>query len=177
MSIHWKDWCWSWDSNTLGIWCEELTCWKCPWCWKRLKAGGEGDNGGWDGWMASPTQRTWVWVNSRSWWWTGRPGVLQSMGLRRVRHWTELYLFFRTLFSRAIAYHIDRFSFFIISQNIPEFAMPTCVLCTGSLSWSLRHLQLINFFFLSPMYNTQFVSSKYSHRIARVVHSDRALQI
>jgi len=61
-------------------------------CWERLKAGGEGDNRGWDGWMASPTQGTWVWVNSGSWWWTGRPGVLQSMGPQRVRHdWaTEL---------------------------------------------------------------------------------------
>ena len=57
-----------------------------PWCWERLKMGGEGDNRGWDGWMASPTQWTWVWVNSRSWWWTGRPGVLQSMELQRVVH-------------------------------------------------------------------------------------------
>ena len=62
------------------------------WCWERLKAGGQGDDRGWDGWMASPTQWTWVWVNSGSWWWTGRPGVLQSMGLQRVGHdWgTEL---------------------------------------------------------------------------------------
>ena len=57
-----------------------------PWCWERLKAGGEGDDRGWDGWMASPAQWRQVWVNSRSWWWTGRPGVLQSMGLQRVRH-------------------------------------------------------------------------------------------
>ena len=58
----------------------------------RLKKGGEGDDRGWDGWMASPTQWTWVWVNSGSWWWTGRPGVLQSMGSQRVGHdWaTEL---------------------------------------------------------------------------------------
>ena len=70
----------------------KLTHWKRPWCWERLKAGGEGDDRGWDGWMASVTQWTWVWVNSRSWWWTGRPGVLQSMGWQRVRHnWaTEL---------------------------------------------------------------------------------------
>ena len=53
---------------------------------EELKAGGEGDDGGWDGWMASPTQRTWVWVNSGSWWWTGRPGMLQSMGWQRVRY-------------------------------------------------------------------------------------------
>ena len=57
-----------------------------------LGAGGEGDDRGWDGWMASPTQWTWVWVNSRRWWWTGRPGVLWFMGSQRVRHdWaTEL---------------------------------------------------------------------------------------
>ena len=66
--------------------------WKRPWCWERLKAGGEGDDRGWDGWVASPTQWTWVWVNSGSWWWTGRPGVLQSIGSQRERHdWaTEL---------------------------------------------------------------------------------------
>ena len=76
----------------LATWCEELTHLKRPWCWERLRAGGEGDDRGWDGWMASPTQWTWVWVDSRSWWWTGRPGVLQSMGSQRVGHdWaTEL---------------------------------------------------------------------------------------
>ena len=57
-----------------------------PWCWERLKAGGEGDDRGRDSWMASPTQWTWVWVSPRSWWWTGKPGTLQSKGLQRVRH-------------------------------------------------------------------------------------------
>ena len=92
LNIHWKYWCWSWSSNTLATWWEELTHWKRPWCWERLKEGGEGDDRGWDGWMASLTQRTWVWVSSSSWWWTGRPCVLQSMGSQRVRHdWvTEL---------------------------------------------------------------------------------------
>ena len=81
-----------WNSNTLATWCEELTHLKRLWCWERLKTGGEGDDRGWDGWMASLIQWTWVWVNSGSWWWTGRPGVLQSMGLQRVgRNWvTEL---------------------------------------------------------------------------------------
>ena len=76
----------------LATWWEELTYLKRPWCWERLKVGGEGDNRGWDGWMASQTQWTWVWVNSGSWWWTRRPGVLQSMGSQRVGHdWaTEL---------------------------------------------------------------------------------------
>ena len=58
--------CWSWNSNTLATWCEELTHWKRPWCWERLRAGGEGDNRGWDGWMASSTRWTWVWVDSGS---------------------------------------------------------------------------------------------------------------
>ena len=74
---------------------EELTHLKRPWCWERLKAGGEGDDRGWNGWMASPTQWTWVWVNSGSWWWTGRLGMLPSLG-RKVSdttewlNWTEL---------------------------------------------------------------------------------------
>ena len=83
--MHWKDWCWSWNSNTLATWCEELTHLRRPWCWERLKAGGEGDDREWDGWMASLTQWTWVWTSSGSWWWTGRSGVLQPWG-RRVRH-------------------------------------------------------------------------------------------
>ena len=88
----WKEWCWSWNSNTLATSCEELTHWKRLWCWEGLGAGGEGGDRGWDGWMASLTRWTWVWVNSGSWWWTGRPGVLRFMGLQRVRHnWaTEL---------------------------------------------------------------------------------------
>ena len=63
-----------------------------PWCYERLKAGGEGDDRGWDGWMASPTPWTWIWVSSGCWWWTGRPGVLRIMGSQRVEHdWvTEL---------------------------------------------------------------------------------------
>ena len=81
-----EGWCWSWNSNILVIWCEELTPWKRPWCWERLKVGGEGDDRGRDGWMASLTQWTWVWVSSGNWWWTGKPGVLQSMGLQRVGH-------------------------------------------------------------------------------------------
>ena len=76
----------------LTTWCEELTHLKRPWCWERLKAGGEGGDSGWDGWMVSPIQWTWVWVGSRSWWWTGRPDVLRFMGSERVGHdWvTEL---------------------------------------------------------------------------------------
>ena len=88
----WKEWCWSWNSSTSATSCEELTHWKRLWCWEGLEAGGEGADRGWDGWMASLTWWTWVWVNSGSWWWTGRPGVLQFMGSQRVGHdWvTEL---------------------------------------------------------------------------------------
>ena len=68
-----------------------VTNWKILWCWEILGAGREGDDRGWDGWMASLTRWTWVWVNSRSWWWTERPGVLRFMGLQRVGHdWSNL---------------------------------------------------------------------------------------
>ena len=67
-------------------WCKELTHLKIPWCWERLRAGGEGVDRGWDGWMVSPTQWTWVWVNSRRKWRTGKLGMLQSMGLHS---WTQ----------------------------------------------------------------------------------------
>ena len=82
-------------AETPVLWPPHAKSWL--WCWEGLEAGGEGDDRGWDGWMASMTRWTWVWVNSRSWWWTGRPGMLQFMGSQRVRHdcvtelnWTEL---------------------------------------------------------------------------------------
>ena len=80
------------NSNTLANSWEELTHWKRPWSWEGLGAGGEGDGKGWDGLMSSPTRWAWVWVNSRSWWWTGRHGMLRFMGSQRVGHdWaTEL---------------------------------------------------------------------------------------
>ena len=77
--------CGSWFMVTLTS-REELTHWKRPWCWEGLGAGGEGDDRGWDGWMASRTRWMWVSVNSGSWWWTGRPGMLRFMGLQRVGH-------------------------------------------------------------------------------------------
>ena len=92
-----KDWFWSWNSVILATWCEEHQV-KTAWYWERLRAEGEGEDRGWDGWTASPTQWTWVWVDSVSWWWTGRPGMLQFMGSQRVGHdwatelnWTELF--------------------------------------------------------------------------------------
>ena len=86
------------DTSTLATSWEELTHWKRLWCWEGLGAGGEGDDRGWDGWMASRAWWTWVWVNSGRWWWTGRPGMLRFMGSQRVGHdwatelnWTEGY--------------------------------------------------------------------------------------
>ena len=87
--------CGGWGA--LATSCEELTHWKRLWCWEGLGAGGERDDRGWDGWMASLTRWTWVWGNPGSWWWTGRPGVLRFTGSQRVGHdwatelnWTEL---------------------------------------------------------------------------------------
>ena len=86
------------EAETPILWPPDAKNWKDPlkrpWCWERLKVGGEGDDRGWDGLMASPTQWTWVWVNSGSWWWTGRPGVLQSKGCKESDiterlNWTE----------------------------------------------------------------------------------------
>ena len=80
-------------SNTMGTWCEELTHWKRPWCWEGLGAGEEGDDRGWNGWMSSPTWWTWVCASFRSWWWTGKPGMLQFMGLQSqtwLSDWTQL---------------------------------------------------------------------------------------
>ena len=83
------------EAETPILWCEELTHWKRCWCWGRLKAGGEGDERGWDGWMASPTRWTWVWVNSRSWWWTGALACCSLWGRKELDmmewlNWTEL---------------------------------------------------------------------------------------
>ena len=93
LGVHWKNWCWSWNSNTLATSCR-VDSFEKTLMLGGLGSGGEGDDRGWDGWMASPT---WVWVNSRSWWWTGRPDVLQFMGSQRVGddwatelNWAEL---------------------------------------------------------------------------------------
>ena len=80
----WKDWSWSWNVNSSAIWCEQRTFWKRPWYWERLKAVGEGDEREWNGWHHWLNGR--VWASCRSWWWTGKPGVLQSRGLQRVGH-------------------------------------------------------------------------------------------
>ena len=92
------------NSGTLATSCEELTHWERLWCWEGLGAGG--DNGGWDGWMVSPTRWTWVWVKSRSWWWTGRPGMLQFTGSQRVRH--DWVIELNSLFIRTVIFEYSR---------------------------------------------------------------------
>ena len=92
LGVHWKDWSSSSSSNTLATWCDELTHWKRPWCWGRLKVGGEGDNRGWDDWMASLTQWTWVWEtpgvgDDREAWCAAVHGVLKSRTW--LSDWTE----------------------------------------------------------------------------------------
>ena len=110
LGVHWKDLCWSWNSSTLATSCEELTHWKRPWYWEGLGAGGNRDDRGWDGWMASPPWWTWVWVNSGSWWWTGRPGMVRFMGSQRVaQDWvTELIRWWKI----GSPYSSDLFLFF-----------------------------------------------------------------
>ena len=87
LNIHWEVWCWSWNSNTLATWCEELTLLKRPWCWERLKAGRKGDGRGWNGWMASLTQWTWVWVYSGS---GDGQGGLAFCSTSVTKIWTQL---------------------------------------------------------------------------------------
>ena len=105
------------EAETPMLWspdAKKLTHLKRPWWWERLKVGGEGDDRGWDGWKASPTQYTWVWVNSESWWWTGRPGILQSMGSQRVGHnWvTELYC------TSDFSYNIDHLNICLMDYRL-----------------------------------------------------------
>ena len=113
------------NSNTLVTWCQELTQWKRPWCWESLKAEGKGDDGGWDGWMASPTQWTWVWASSGSWWWTGKPGMLQSMWSQRVRRdWaTEL-----SYNQYGYHTHLCRKTFFQGLQVISQFPLVNSII-------------------------------------------------
>ena len=140
LNIHWKDWCWSWNSNTLATWCEELTHWKRPWCWERLRAGGEGYYRGWDGWMASPTWWTWVWVNSGSWWWTGRPGMLQSMGSQRVRHNWATELNWTSYNKKNLEMKVKMYHFVVVVWSLSPVWLwdpRDCSMPDFTISWSL----------------------------------------
>ena len=152
LNIHWRDWGWSWSSNTLATWFEELTHWKRPWCWERLKAGGEGDDRGWDGWMASSTRWTWVWASSGGWWWTRMPVVLQSMGLQRVRqdwgtglNWTDGTSIFHFVRNLHILFSIVTASIYNLCNSTQMFpflhknkwTLKITILCkiTITVSW------------------------------------------
>ena len=114
--------------QSFTTWCKQLIHWKRPWSWERLKAGRKDDDREWDGWMASPTQRTWVWASFRSWWWTGQTAMLQSMGSQRVRHdWvTELNW-------RGPGQPSPRLN------NIPSFTRQTAL--TGNQTYSLMMIR------------------------------------
>ena len=107
--------------QSFGHLMRRLTHLKILWCWERFKERGEGHDRGWDDWMTSLTQGTWVWVNARSWWWTGRPGVLPSMGPQRVRHdWvTEL---------NWMESGMKKFSSFIIERSTSRLYIVTLLI-------------------------------------------------
>ena len=152
LGVHWWGWVWSWNSNTLAIWCEELTHLKRPWCRERLRAG-EGGDRGWDSWMASPTWWTWIWVDSGSWWWTGEPGVLQFMGSQRVGHDWVTELNWKSLLPFNIAYLffllyvmcllcptcLPVFVFVFVFSNLMTIYLAVCIY---SLWWFLSFLDL-----------------------------------
>ena len=115
------------EAETPILWPPDAKNWliwkKKTWCWERLTEGGEGVGKGWDGFMASPAQCTWVWVNSRCWWWTGRPGMLQSTGSQKVEHnwateliWTERWTFLHRKevinFTKGSSWYLVAFVFF-----------------------------------------------------------------
>ena len=138
-----KVWCYSWNSNTLATSCKELIHWKRPWCWEGLGPGGKGDDRGWDGWMASLTRCTWVWVNSGKWWWTGRPGLLQFMGSQRVGHnwatelnWTEL-----------MGPDAMTFIFWMLSFK-PAFSLSSFTFIKRLSSSSLSAIRVVSFAYL-----------------------------
>ena len=115
------------EAETPILWPPDVKSWlsKRPWCWERLKVGGEGDDRGWDGWMASLTQWTWVLVDSSSWWWTGRANMLQSMESHRVGHdWRtdafELWCQRRLL---RVAWTARRSNESVLKEISPEYSL------------------------------------------------------
>ena len=116
---------------------------KRPWCWERLRSGGEGDDRVWDSFMASPIQWGWVWVNSGSWWWTGRPGMLWSMGSQRVRHdwapklnWTciNVPLVSLIFLKRSLVFPILLFSSFSLWRE-GGFLISPCYSVNSAFRW------------------------------------------
>ena len=141
LNIHWKDWRWSWSYNTLATWCEQMTHWRRPSCWERLKAGGEGDNRGWDGRMESLTQWTWGSANSRRWWRTGKPGMLHSMGLQSqtwLSNWTITKKKRGGNFSLPNVIHVNRISTLFFYKIIFEIVMLKIFQAGFNSMWSMK---------------------------------------
>ena len=143
----------------------KMTHLKRPWCWERMKSGGEGDNRGWNGWMASLTQWTWVWEGSGSWWWTGKPGVLQSMGSQRVRHdWvTELTAWLTEVCHSFSSKEQASFNFIAVTTVCSDFGAQENKICNFPLfSPSLHHplywVFIINWYWiLSKAFSLNFL--------------------
>ena len=145
------DWCWSWNSNNLATWSEELTHWKRPWCWEKVKAEGEKDKRGWEGWMASLTQWTWVWVDSGSWWWTGRPGILWFMGSQVVGHdwatelnWNEAWKHYNLLlgvlpYILYLQHGISPSYFHFLTNEAPAWTGHRATVLKEHWGWAMWH--------------------------------------
>ena len=114
----------------------------------KIEAGGEGDDRGWDGWLASPTRRTWIWANSESWWWTGKSGVLQSMGLQRVGHdWaTEL---------NWLSSWKETWTLISICYK-PWIHLPSYISSYEKRSWYFWRQLWLNILILSPKHPNQY---------------------
>ena len=137
----------NWEFNSFITSCEELTHWKRLWCWEGLGAGGEGDDRGWDGWMASLTRWTWVWLNSGRWWWTGRPGVLWFMELQRVGHdWATELNWIELKKGNPQNSSLDVGT--LLNKNTPIIWRFFSLGCLGSLSWIKDDFFKISNFFL-----------------------------
>ena len=138
--------------------------WGTPWGWERLKAGGERDDRGWDGWMASLTQWTWVWVDSGSWWWTGRPGLLRFMGLQRVWHdWvTELNWTGKTVIRCTKTIQSEGLEIWPLGKNRgwrPRHPIPELVLEYAKAQWDGLLLLAHKFTVGPPQFNLEAVPS------------------
>ena len=145
--------------------------WKRPWCSERLTAGGEGDDRGWDGWMASLTRRPWVWASSGSWWWTGRPGVLRFTGLQRVRHDWATELNWTDSDCITLKFQVNNFLLSSLDCKI-----------LGEKNWLTQHEEVIKqgdgafrIFYLCP-FETAHIRDHTSNQIAKHWFSTLAVQ-
>ena len=157
---------WDWSSNTLATWWKELTHWETPWCWGRLKAGGEGEERGQDGWMESHAWWIWVWASSGSWWWIGKPGVLQSIGSQRVRqhlateqqqHSKKLKYSWKAKFMRRASIGVGDFKNFFLYFVLEYGRLRSGTLLTYLTCW-LHKLQVLLFFWKSSAYHEKCLS-------------------